>query len=131
MCFDERIPNLVSELKLDDICPCFWPKIVEKWQNTLFCHFDLFFGGGECIKCYPISIFRPDLESSHQGASFRHQNELIVNTLFLAPHCNLKNLVARGRVGMKIKKKMKHVNVFPQIQQVQSVTSMMVGMVCD
>ena len=50
------------------------------------------------MKCCPTSILTPDLESSHRGASFTSQNERIVNTLFLTPHCNFKTLVNRGMV---------------------------------
>ena len=67
-------------------------------------------------KCHPISMLRQDLEPSHQGASFRPQNERRVTTLFVDPYCNFRTLVARDRVGMKIFREMKHVNVFPQIQ---------------
>ena len=44
MRLDERTPNLVLELKSDDIYPSFWPKMVENWQNTPFCQFSTVFG---------------------------------------------------------------------------------------
>ena len=48
--------------------PIFWPKTIKNWQNTLCCHFRLFLAKND-VKWYPISIMRPDSESSHQGAS--------------------------------------------------------------
>ena len=40
MRFDERIRNLVSEFKLDDIYPSFGKqKTVENWQSTQFSQF--------------------------------------------------------------------------------------------
>ena len=42
--------------------------------------------GQKGIKYYPIRILRPVLESSHQGVSFRPQNERKLITLFFSPH---------------------------------------------
>ena len=39
MRLDERIPNLVSKFKLDDIWSLFGKKTVENWQNTRFRYF--------------------------------------------------------------------------------------------
>ena len=47
-----------------------------------FASFQSFFKVKKGVKCYPISILRPDLEPSHQGACLRHQNERKVKTLF-------------------------------------------------
>ena len=44
------------------------PGTVVNWQNTRFYQFSSFFLA-KGVKGYPISILRPDLESSHQGAS--------------------------------------------------------------
>ena len=69
------------------------------------------------VKCYLISILRPDSEPSCQGASFRHQNERgWKKTLFLTPHSNFKFLVARGWVGIIFFREMKHANLLPEIQ---------------
>ena len=57
--------------------PIFGPKTIENWQNTLSYQFLTVFIGQNGVKCYPIPILRPDLKSSHQGASFRPQNERI------------------------------------------------------
>ena len=52
-------------------------------------------------KCHPISILISDLESSHQGAFLHLKMKGGLQLYFLTPHCNLKTLVARGRVGTK------------------------------
>ena len=105
MRLDERIPNLVSELKSDDIYPSFCPQNGQKLAKypilSVFDHFSAKNG----VTCYPISILRHGLESSLQGTSLRPQNERIINTLFFDPHCNFKTLIARGQVGMKILEK--------------------------
>ena len=40
---DERIPNMASKLKSDDIGPPFWPKTVWRWLNRVFWCFRHFF----------------------------------------------------------------------------------------
>ena len=98
MRLDEGIQNLVSELKSGDIDPSFWPKNGRKVAKYPFCQFSTVFYQ-KWVKCHPISILRPDLESFHQGASLRPQHERNVKTLFFDPHCNFKTLVAGGSVG--------------------------------
>ena len=76
-------------------------------QIGYFASFRPFFGQKRG-KCHPISILRPDLESSHQGASFRHQNERRVTTLFFDPHCNFKTFFVRGRGGDENFRELEH-----------------------
>ena len=82
----------------------FWPKNSPKNVHIYFASFRPFLAKKRG-KFHPISILRPDLESTHQGASLRPHNERRVTTLFFDPHCNFETLVARGRVGMKILEK--------------------------
>ena len=107
MRLDERIPNLVSELKSDENYPSFWPKKNSRKlaKYHILSVFDRFFFAKNRVKYYPISVMRPELESSHQGASFKPQNERWCYALFLHPPCNFKSLLARGRVGIKILEK--------------------------
>ena len=85
MRLDDMIPN-IPELKSDDIYPSFGPKKKQSKTDKIwnFASFDRFFAKNG-VKCYPISILRPDLESSHHGGSFRPRNEERIKTLFLIP----------------------------------------------
>ena len=58
---------MVSEISLNNIWSIFWPK---NHQNSPALRFRRSFGGCSAkigVKCYPNSILRPYLESSHQG----------------------------------------------------------------
>ena len=78
MRFDARIPNLVSELKPDNIWPLFWQqnkKLSKTGKIPDITRFRPFFGekNGQMLS---ILILMPDLESSHQGTSNLHQIEI-------------------------------------------------------
>ena len=60
-----------------------------KWPNSIFSQFSSDFWP-KGVKCYPISIMRPDLQSSHQDASNWPQIEITIRTLFSGPHSNFK-----------------------------------------
>ena len=62
---DDRIPNLVSEFKSDDIWPPFWLKKCKNNKLKNFCQFFL----AKKVKCCQISILRTDVESSDHSAS--------------------------------------------------------------
>ena len=74
----------------------FWQKkTVRNWQNTRFYQFSTVFWPKGLI-CYPISILRPDLESSHEVASNHPQIERKIKTSFFGPHNNFKTSIALG-----------------------------------
>ena len=103
MRLDERIPCLVSELKLDNISPHFWPKKSKADKIGYFASFRPFLGQkwGQMLSNFSSEtdqIWNP-LIKAHL---LNPQNERVTNTLFFDPHCDFKTLVARGRVGMKI-----------------------------
>ena len=56
---DERISNLVSKFKSNNI----WPLLAQKWSKTEFCQFSTV-SGQKGVKCCLISILRPDLKFS-------------------------------------------------------------------
>ena len=78
---DEMILNLASELKLDNIWPSFGKtKMVENWlYRDIVDNLPIFDGfmAKIGIKCCPISILRPDLESSHHFAYYRPSFDMI------------------------------------------------------
>ena len=81
----QRIPDRISEFESDNTWSHFLLKTGQqpvKYPTLLI--FDGFLGITRG-KCYPISIRRPDLESSPHAASFRSQNERRVKTLICWP----------------------------------------------
>ena len=99
---DERLPNLVSELTLDDIWPHFWQKMVKNWQNRVFCQFSTIrFLSKRAVNVIQFQ-FWGQIWSPLIKALFIPQNERNVITLFFDPHCNFKTLVARARVWISI-----------------------------
>ena len=52
--------------------PFFATKLSEIGKIPDLAYFDSFFFAEKCVKSYPIGILRPDLESSHHFAYFRH-----------------------------------------------------------
>ena len=106
-----RIPNLVSELKSENSWAPFWPKNRRMWQNTRIYQFSTLFLTKKGVKYYPISILRPDLESSHQGASNWLQIERKIQTLFFGPRRNFKISTTFGdQTGHFWENKLYHVN---------------------
>ena len=70
---NERIPNLLSEFKPDNIWSPFWlkKKLSKTWEIGNFASFrPFYFLPKKDIKSYPIKILRPDLEPSHHSATF-------------------------------------------------------------
>ena len=65
---DERIPNLTSKFKSNNIWPLFCPKTVQNWENTRFRQnisiFDRFLAKNGA-KCCLIWILRPGSSSRH------------------------------------------------------------------
>ena len=74
-------------------------KIEIGWNLSLF--FRQSFLPKNGVKCYPISILRPDLEFLQQGASFRPRNERKGYTLFLTPIVISKLLLPGAGWGWK------------------------------
>ena len=97
MHIDERIPNLVSEFKMDKIWHPFWPKkTVGNWQIPDLANFDSFLAKKE-VNSYPIWIMRPDLESSHHFAYLRHPFDMIFAFWFFDLPCIFENLKLNSR----------------------------------
>ena len=83
------IPILVSEIKSDKSLHPFMAK--NKKLNG--------------VKCYPIWIMRPDLESSHHFAYLRHLLDMIFTFLFFDLPCIFKILqTARASTFQELKK---------------------------
>ena len=64
---DESIPNMVSELRLDNILPLFWQKQMsesQSWSILMIVPAKIW------VKPYPSSIQKPYLESSRQDEPF-------------------------------------------------------------
>ena len=102
MRLDERIPNLTSELKSDDIYCSLWPK------------------NGRKLAKYPIlpvsdrfltkmgqmlSNFNSETRFGIISSSLDPKTKGLLILHILTPHRNFKTLVGRSRVGMKILKK--------------------------
>ena len=68
------------------------------------------------VEYYPISILRPDSESSHQGASIRHQNGKDYKTLFFDYPLQFEIFGYQGQGGDNNFREMKHANLFPEVQ---------------
>ena len=62
---DARIPNLAPEFKSDNILPLLWQKELSKMAKYLIQPILDSSMAKKEVKCYPISILRPDLESLH------------------------------------------------------------------
>ena len=80
----DMIPNPVSKFKSDNIWTRFWPK-KSKTDVISGCAKFRQFVGQKGVKCCPIRILRPDLESSHQRPFFKPQNEKGLKIYVLAP----------------------------------------------
>ena len=115
MHLDERIPNMVSELKLDNIWPHFWPKNCRKLAKyPTLSVFDRFWPnmGSNVIQfqCWD-QIWNPLIKAHLFDPKMKG---LLI--LFWPPIVILKFWLPGAGWGWKFKKKMKHANVFPSIQ---------------
>ena len=75
----------------------FGQKTDGNWQNTRFSPFWQLFLAQKGVKCYLIWIRRPDLESSHHFAYFRHIFDMIFAFWFFDLPCIFKNLKLNSR----------------------------------
>ena len=102
MRLDERIPNLVSELKLGNIWLHFWKKR-SKTDKVGYLPVSTVFWPKRGVNVIRL-LFWGQIWN-HQCTSFRPKMKGLLILHFLTRHCNFKTLVARGRVGMKILEK--------------------------
>ena len=82
---DEKIPNMASKFKSHNIWTPFWQKNskLSKYRDGQFSKKKKYKKG---VKCYAISILKPDLESSHHFTYFRLLIVITFTFVFLTYH---------------------------------------------
>ena len=89
-----RNPNLASEFKSDNIWHHFWPKNCQKLAKSgILKIFDSFLAT-KGVRCYPIWILRPDLDSSHHFPYLRPNSIEFLHSDFFTSHWAAKILAA-------------------------------------
>ena len=66
---DERVPDLISKLKSNNIWPHLCPKTVENRLNRVFRRFSTVLGSNRGQILFDLNFERPEFESSHHFAS--------------------------------------------------------------
>ena len=69
MRLDERIPNLVLKINVDNFLPMFWTKMAKIAEHTRFLYISSSFLPKTGVRNYQNVFLRPDLESSRRDAS--------------------------------------------------------------
>ena len=100
---DEGIPNLASELKLDNICPFPGQKTVENWDFLKHPYFRQFFIQ-KGVRCYPIWILRQVSESFHHFGYYRPPFDMIFTFWFFTSSSNVFSKFSKPEGKQDIKK---------------------------
>ena len=103
MPLEERITNLVSELKSDNIWPHFLQKKCRKLAKyPILPVFHSFFFGQEGRGQILSDFNSENIFGIHSSRRifYTPKRKGLKTLFFIPPHCNFKTLVARGRVGI-------------------------------